>query len=146
MNLWLGIWFRLGWVWDWNRIIWRKIILCGLLDIEKNYESEACVQNISRYSLNSSFSWLVFVIVWMFELREPFLFFPAASHNCENHIHIWPKNFYKKYLFHKIKTVKALEFNCNDTYKFILLYITCITDDGIPLTHHHSTEGFHPVV
>ena len=29
---------------------------------------------------------------------------------------------------------------------FTLLYITCITDDGIPLKHYHSTEGFHPVV
>ena len=49
-----------------------------------------------------------------------FSFFSSCfnwSHNCENHIHIWPKNFYKKYLFHKIKTIKALEFNCNDTYK-----------------------------
>lgn len=37
------------------------------------------------------------------------------SHNCENHIHIWPKNLY---LFTTLlKQIKALESNCSDTYK-----------------------------
>ena len=26
------------------------------------------------------------------------------------------------------------------------VHYNCITDDGIPLKHYHSTEGFHPVV
>ena len=67
------------------------------------------------------------------------------SHNCENHIHIWPKNFYLLHMIIKDNQGFRAQLQWH-LQNCILRYITCITDDCIPLKHHHSTEGFHLVV